>query len=50
MPATTGGALSPLGPGKYTLTLTINRKRWRDSASSDPESAYTQQQSIDLSW
>jgi hypothetical protein len=41
---------APLSPGKYKLTLTIDRKRWRDAASTDPESEYTQQQAIALNW
>ena len=50
IPVAADGTLVALASGKYTLTLTIDRKRWRDSGSTDPEARYTQQQSIDLSW
>jgi hypothetical protein len=44
------GVLAPMTPGKYTLTLSLSRKRWRDSSSADPEAEYSQQQVIQLIW
>jgi len=50
IPITSDGTLAPLAAGKYTLHLTISRKRWREASSPDPEASYFQEQAIDLSW
>jgi hypothetical protein len=50
LPTVDTGVLAPLAPGRYTLTLGIDRKRWRDNVSTDPEARYAQQQAIDLNW
>jgi hypothetical protein len=50
LPTAGTAVLAPLAPGKYTLALAIDRKRWRDNASIDPEARYSKHQLIDLNW
>ena len=50
LPTSATAVLAPLAPGNYTLAFAIDRKRWRDNASTDPEARYSQPQSIDLNW
>jgi hypothetical protein len=50
IPSSGPGSLSPLAGGKFTLTFSINRQRWRDPSASNPESQYSQKQSVDLNW
>jgi hypothetical protein len=50
IPSQTVASLSPLASGKFTIKFAINRERWRDTSSANPESEYVQQQSLDLSW
>lgn len=50
LPTAGTALLAPFAPGKYTLALAIDRDRWRDNASIDPEARYSQHHLIDLSW
>jgi hypothetical protein len=50
MPTSGPGNLAPLGSGKFTLTFSLDRQRWRDPGNTNPESRYFQQQSLDFNW
>jgi hypothetical protein len=49
-PTTASGMLTPLPPGKYTLQFGLSRQRWRDTSSTNPESVYVQEQSLEVDW
>jgi hypothetical protein len=50
MPTLSPGHLAPLRSGKFTLTFSVDRRRWRDPNASNPESRYFQQQALDFNW
>ena len=50
MPVLANGTPITLAPGKYTLHLALSRNRWRDANSTNPESVYAQQQTLELTW
>jgi hypothetical protein len=39
---------TPIGPGNFTLQLTLDRDRWLVSTGSDPEQHYHDQSAIPL--
>jgi hypothetical protein len=48
-PVDPSGASLALHPGRYTLTLRVQRTRWRTSVS-DPSAVYDQSRAIALAW
>ncbi len=50
IPALANGTPVTLAPGKYTLHLDLSRNLWRDANSTNPESIYAQQQTLELTW